>query len=117
MKSHKDLTVYQKSLDLVEEIYSFTNDFPPEEKFGMTSQLRRSSVSVPSNIAEGAGRQSKKEFSRFLYISLGSLAETETLIELSTRLKFISNPAQIEEQIIHIRRMLLKLIKSLEVTK
>ena len=114
MKSHNDLTVYQKSLDLVETIYSVTNDFPSDEKFGITSQIRRSVVSVPSNIAEGAGRQSKKEFSRFLYISLGSLAETETLIKLSNRLKFISDPIQIEEEIIHIRRMLLKLIKSLD---
>ena len=114
MKSHNDLTVYQKSLDLVETIYNFTKDFPSEEKFGITSQIRRSSVSIPSNIAEGAGRQSTKEFARFLYISLGSLAETETLIELSNRLRFTSNTQAIEEDIIYIRRMLLKLIKSLE---
>jgi len=113
MKSHQDLTVYQKSLDLVEEIYKLTQTFPSEEKFGITSQIRRAAVSVPSNIAEGAARKGGKEFSRFLYISLGSLAEIETLLTISNRLKFSSEDPLIVEEIIHIRRMLLKLINSL----
>ncbi len=75
MKSHKDLTVYKTFLDYVISIYRLTEKFPNEEKFGLTSQLRRSAVSVPSNIAEGAARESKKDFCRFSHISLGSLAE------------------------------------------
>ncbi len=78
MKSHNDLKVYQESMDLVIQVYKITNSFPESEKFGLTSQIRRASVSIPSNIAEGAARESKKEFKRFLYISLGSAAELET---------------------------------------
>ena len=114
MKSHKDLTVYKSSIDLVVSVYNLTNNFPIEEKFGLTSQLRRASVSIPSNIAEGAARSSKKEFIKYLYISLGSLAEVETQLEIAGRLRFISGNRELEEQSIYIRRMLLKLIQSLK---
>src|SRR5690606_28578081 len=113
MKSHKDLTVYKSSIDLVVSVYNLTKNFPIEEKFGLTSQLRRASVSIPSNIAEGAARSSKKEFIKYLYISLGSLAEVETQLEIAGRLKFILEN-ELEEQSIYIRRMLLKLIQSLK---
>lgn len=114
MKSHQDLNVYKISIDFVVAIYDLTNTFPSDEKFGLISQLRRAAVSIPSNIAEGAARNSTKEFSRFLYISLGSLAEVETQLEISKRLNFISGNKEVEEQSIYIRRMLLKLIKSLK---
>ncbi|WP_413533362.1 four helix bundle protein [Empedobacter brevis] len=114
MRSHKDLLVYQKSLDLVTSIYSITNHFPKEEQFGLTSQLRRASVSIPSNIAEGAGRKSKKEFIQFLYIALGSLNEVETQIEISKRLDYIQEIENFTNELIHIKRMLLKLIESLK---
>jgi four helix bundle protein len=114
MKSHKDLTVYKISIDLVAAVYNLTKNFPVEERFGLTSQLRRAAVSIPSNIAEGAARNSKKEFIRFLYISLGSLAEVETQMEIAGRLNFISENKELEEQSIYIRRMLLKLIQSLK---
>ncbi len=114
MKSHKDLTVYKTSIDLVVAVYNLTKNFPVEERFGLTSQLRRAAVSIPSNIAEGAARNSKKEFIRFLYISLGSLAEVETQMEIAGRLKFILENNELEEQSIYIRRMLLKLIQSLK---
>lgn len=114
MKSHKDLTVYKSSIDLVVSVYNLTKNFPIEEKFGLTSQLRRASVSIPSNIAEGAARSSKKEFIKYLYISLGSLAEVETQLEIAGRLRFISENRELEEQSIYIRRMLLKLIQSLK---
>ncbi len=113
MKSHKDLLVYQKSLDLVTDIYTITNLFPNAEQFGLTNQLRRASVSVPSNIAEGAGRKSRKEFIRFLYIALGSMNEIETQIEIAKRLNYISDLEDFEKQFLHIKRMLLKLIESL----
>lgn len=114
MKSHQDLTVYKTSIDFVVTIYNLTKSFPADERFGLTSQLRRAAVSIPSNIAEGAARNSKKEFSRFLHIALGSLAEVETQLEISNRLGLISENREIEEQLIYIRRMLLKLIKSIK---
>jgi len=113
MNSHKDLTVYQKSLDLVEIIYRETGSFPAEEKFGLISQLRRSAVSLPSNIAEGAGRKGKKEFIHFLYIALGSLNEVETQMEISKRLGFIHDLTSFTELFLHIKRMLLRLIDKL----
>ena len=114
MKSHKDLTVYKTSIDLVIDIYQLSQNFPDSEKFGLTSQIRRASVSIPSNISEGAARSSKKEFIRFLYIALGSVAEIETQLEIAYRLKFIKNTPEVVEKIIYIRRMILKLIQSLK---
>ena len=88
-KPHKNLKAWTLSMDIVEEIYSVTKTFPAEEKFGLTSQIRKSAVSIPSNIAEGAGRNTKKEFVHFLHISQGSLSELDTQLELSFRLKYI----------------------------
>ena len=78
MKTHKDLEVWKNSIDLVVLIYSLTSTFPKEELFCLSSQIRRAAVSVPSNISEGAARNQKKEFIRFLQISMGSLAEVDT---------------------------------------
>lgn len=114
MNNHKDLLVYQKSLDLVEMIYRETQSFPTEEKFGLISQLRRCAVSLPSNIAEGAGRKGTKEFIHFLYMALGSLNEMETQMELSRRLEFITDLTAFTEIFLHIKRMLLKLIEKLD---
>ena len=111
MKTHLDLTVYQESLNLVEDVYKITNSFPKHEMFILTSQLRRAAISIPSNISEGATRQSKKEFIRFLYISLSSLSEVETQIEISKRLNYIKENKQVSEKTNYIRRMLLKLIR------
>lgn len=85
---YRDLEVWQKSMDLCELIYELTKDFPADERFGLVSQLRRASVSVVSNIAEGAGRNSPKEFIQFLSISYGSLCEVEAQLLLSVRLDF-----------------------------
>lgn len=116
MKSHKDLIVYQRSLLYVKSIYNFTQGFPLEERYGLTSQLRRAAVSIPSNIAEGAARHYHKEFIQFLYIALGSLAEVETQIELAVLLGFKGNIDKNEllDENASIRRMLLKLIQSLQ---
>ncbi|MBC6999006.1 four helix bundle protein [Cytophaga sp. FL35] len=90
MYNYKDLIVWQKSMDLVEKVYQLTSTFPQEEKFGLTSQIRRCAVSIPSNIAEGTGRKSKKVFRSFLEISNGSINELKTQIEISKRIGFIS---------------------------
>ena len=89
-KTHKDLDVWKKAMELAKEIYLLTSNFPKEEIYGLSSQMRRASVSIPSNIAEGAARNSDKEFARFLYISLGSLSELDTQIILSKDLGFIN---------------------------
>ena len=113
LKTHKDLEVWNKAVDLVTEIYLATNSFPKREIYGITSQLRRSSVSIPSNIAEGAARASKKEFSQFLSIALGSISETETQLIIARNLHYINdnNFHQLEDRLIHIRKMTLGLKK------
>lgn len=87
---HKNLDGWKKAMDLVEEVYKITLNFPQDERFGIISQLRRAAVSVPSNIAEGAGRRTDKEFVHFLSIAIGSLNELDTQIELSFKLKYIA---------------------------
>ena len=101
--SHKDLKVWQESMTLVENIYKITSEFPKEEMYGLTSQIKRASISVPSNIAEGAGRKSNVEYMRFLYIALGSLSELETQLEIAVRLSFTSHNESIEKQIYFIK--------------
>jgi len=86
IKTHKDLDVYKQSIEYVAEIYKYTADFPGEEKFGLTSQLRRAAVSIPTNISEGSTRKLTKEFIQFLYVSLWSSSELETLLEISINL-------------------------------
>ncbi|WP_205589293.1 four helix bundle protein [Mesonia aquimarina] len=116
INSHKDLTLWKESMDLVEDVYRISKAFPNEELYGLTSQIRRSAVSVPSNIAEGAGRKGKKEFCRFLYIALGSLSELETQFEIAIRLNYLAEVTQVDlvsDRIIYIRRMISKLIKTL----
>lgn len=112
MKTHKDLDVWKEAMTLVKWIYRLTVDFPKEETYGLVSQIRRAAVSIPSNIAEGAARNSNKEFIQFLYISLGSLAELETQLLLSRELRFLKN-GEIDGSIVRIRKMLLGLIKHL----
>ena len=116
MKTHKDLDVWKFSINLVIDVYKLLKKFPDDEKYGIISQMKRCSVSIPSNIAEGAARSSSKEFAHFLSISLGSLAELETQIIISEKLCFISN--ENSELLINnltiIRKMLLGLKRSLK---
>ncbi len=116
MHRYKDLEVWKKAMDLAEKIYSETNSFPDEEKFGLISQMRRCAVSVASNIAEGAGRNSNKEFNQFLGIAQGSAFELETQVLLSKRLKFISEEAEkaITSEVNVIANMIFKLKKNLK---
>ena len=114
IKSHKDLKVWQESMNLVTKIYKVSEVFPRPEIYGLSSQIRRAAVSIPSNIAEGAGRKGENEFVRFLYIALGSLSEVETQLEISLRLNYIKDIEEINKNIYFIRNMLVNLIKSLK---
>ena len=113
IKTHKDLDVWNKAMELAEKIYHLTKEFPKEEQFGLTSQIRRSAISIPSNIAEGAARNSDKEFLQFLYVALGSLSEIETQLLLTKRLELIKETALFDD-IESIRKMLLGLIRFLK---
>lgn len=88
IQSYKDLVVWQKSVDLVVEVYKLTAQFPQEEKFGLTSQMTRAAVSIPSNIAEGRARSTRKDFANFIGISYASAAELETQVIIAKRLSF-----------------------------
>lgn len=90
IKHHQDLIVWQRGVDLVVEVYSATERWSTSEKFGLTNQIRRAAVSIPSNVAEGHGRGGDREFSRFLSIARGSLREVETHLVIAHRLKFLS---------------------------
>jgi four helix bundle protein len=85
MKSHKDLDVWRLAVDLATDVYTVTKSFPKDEQYGMVSQMRRSAVSIASNIAEGAARQGHKEFTQFLHFALGSASELDTQIEIAIR--------------------------------
>ncbi len=115
MNSYRDLIVWQKSMNLVTLIYKQTNKFPDDEKFGLTSQIKRSSVSIPSNIAEGYGRNYRKDYSRFLQISRGSLYECQTQLEIAVNLKFITidDIKEINELSLEVEKMLNSLIKKI----
>ena len=91
IKTHKDLDVWKKLMDLVEDIYRLTKSFPEAEKYGLTNQIRRCAVSISSNIAEGVGRKTDKEFVQFCYIALGSLSELETQLLIAERLEYCQN--------------------------
>ena len=91
VKSYKDLIVWQKAMDLVEMVYHVTKSFTREELYGLTNQLRRASVSIPSNIAEGQARNSTAEFRNFLSITRGSLAEVETQLLIAERLSYLDS--------------------------
>ncbi len=115
VRSYRDLAVWQLGMQLSEDVYRLTASFPTDEKFGLTSQLRRAAASIPANIAEGHARSSTKDFLRHLSIAIGSLAEVTTFIELAERLAFIDQPIanQLLESMQHERRMLRGLQASL----
>jgi four helix bundle protein len=113
MKTHKDLDIWKRGIGLVEKTYKATTNFPKEELYGLTSQIRRAAISYPSNIAEGAARFSKKEFTQFLYISLGSLSELETQLIIAEKLRYLKTDNLLEEVEV-LRRMTLNFIKYLK---
>jgi four helix bundle protein len=116
LKNFKELKVWQKAYKLCLDLYKATADFPIEEKYGLSSQMRRAATSIPSNIAEGYGRKTIPDYVRCLYIAYGSTCELETQILLSGDLNYIDNTNQniLLEKIKEVERMLMALIKSLE---
>jgi len=116
VNSYKELIVCQKSIALVSKVYSLTKKFPNDEKYGLVSQLNRASVSIPANIAEGRGRESRKNYVQFLRISRGSLFELETLLVISTNEGFIIQESfqEISIQTDEVSSMLISTIKKLE---
>jgi four helix bundle protein len=105
--THKDLEVWKKAIAFVTDLYHKTSSFPKEEIYGLVSQLRRSAVSIPSNIAEGAARQSNKEYVQFLYVALGSLMELDTQFIIAKNLNFLSNESlnDLQSKTNEIRKM------------
>ena len=114
VKTHRDLDVWKVSMDFVVALYRMTATFPNQEKFGLIPQIRRASVSICSNIAEGAARNHSKEFLQFLYIALGSVSEIETQLEISLRLGYISSIDPQKEILDRLRKMLVNLILAIK---
>jgi four helix bundle protein len=112
MKAHHRLKVWQRAIDFVTDIYKLTERFPKEEIYGLTSQMRRAAVSIPSNIAEGAARGSKAEFRKFLAIAQGSISELETQIIISSNLGFCTPHENFLSDLDEISRMIVGLRKS-----
>ena len=116
IKTYKDLLIWQKSMALVSEVYKLTKSFPNEEMFGLSAQLRKASVSVPSNIAEGYGRNSTKDYVRFLHIAIGSLYEIQTQIEIAFELKYLPSEdfTRLDKLMKEIERMISSLLRKLK---
>ena len=116
ISSYRQLIVWQKSVALATHIYSLTRNFPQEERYGLLSQMRRAAVSIPSNIAEGRSRNSRKDFIQFLHIALGSVAELETQLEIAMQILYVKK-VDYNEVMAHtmaLKRMLFKMLSSLK---
>ena len=116
IKSFKDLRVWQESISFVKIVYELSSEFPNDEKFGLISQMRRAAISIPSNISEGFGRHSKKEYIHFLEYSLSSLFEIETQLIISKNLNYgySANYDEVFEKMLAIKKMLYKFISNLK---
>ena len=115
-RPHRKLDVWKKSMDFVKHVYQATETFPKSEIYGLSSQMRRAAVSIPSNLAEGAARKGKKEFSQYLYIAQGSISEIDTQIELSFILNFLEKNLYnyLMDELNTISKMLFGLLRSLK---
>ena len=111
---HRDLKVWQEAMTLVKETYLLTSAFPPEELYGLSAQLRRSAVSVPSNIAEGAARSSKKEFLQFLSVARGSLSELETQVIIAKELGYVETIDSIQSRTQNLFKLIGGLVNKLK---
>ncbi len=112
-RSHRDLKAWQQAMALVTAIYSASSRFPRDEQFGLTSQLRRAAISVPANIAEGAARNSSKEFLHFLGIASGSLSELDTLVELAHILGYLDQREELQRQVDDVSGLVMGLAASI----
>ena len=114
-KTHKDLDLWKDSMDMVVEIYHITNNFPKEELYGLTSQIRRAAISIPANISEGSAKNYPAEFIRYLRIAQGSLSEFETLLHIASQLNYLDEITfkRIQGKLFKINAQLSGLIKSI----
>lgn len=112
--THRDLAAWQEAMKLVEVVYRDTASFPSQETFGLTMQIKKAAISVPSNIAEGAARNTSGEFIHFLGVACGSLAELETQLELAVRLRYLEAGAKAINQMNHVGKLVRTLRKSLK---
>ena len=112
--THRDLLAWQEAMKLVAEVYKETAAFPREEMYGLTSQIRRAAVSIPSNIAEGSARNTTRELVQFLGVASGSLAELETQLELGKMLQFLPDNTEIIRQVHRVGRLLIALRSTLK---
>jgi four helix bundle protein len=117
MRNFRNFDVWKNAKELVKVLYQLTNSFPDTERYALSSQIRRASVSIPANIAEGSARSTEKDFRNFLYIALGSSYEIETLIDLSLDLEFITKDQfdEVFDKVNHIQRQLNSLISKIKV--
>jgi four helix bundle protein len=115
IETYRDLEIWKKGIEVVKDIYKLTEKFPKQETYGLVSQMRRSAISIPLNVAEGFKRYHNKEYKQFLHITLGSCAELETQITIAKELKYIQqdNEAALLEKLDHIGRMITNLLKKL----
>lgn len=115
MKTHKDLQAWRSAVDLAKEVYEVTSQYPKEELYGLCSQMRRSAVSIASNIVEGASRSGKREFAQFLRVALGSASELDTQVEISKAAGLHENAGleRLQERVIHVKKLVYGLIRSL----
>jgi len=115
VKDYKDLKVWQKGIEIADKIWAVTEDFPKSELYGLAGQMRRASVSIPSNIAEGFARQHSREYKQFLHIALGSCAELDTQLIIASRRNYLTKVKleELAEDINHESRMLASLINKL----
>ena len=113
-RNFRDLVVWQRAIDLVAEVYVATREFPKHEIYGLTSQVRRAAVSIPSNIAEGQGRLTRGEFRQFLGHAKGSLAELETQLVIAHRLGYLEDMAPLQERLNEVGRLLNGLLNSMK---
>jgi four helix bundle protein len=116
VKDYKDLKVWQKGIEIVDKIYSITDHFPKDELYGLANQMKRSAISIPSNIAEGFVRNHSKEYIQFLYISLGSCAELDTQIFIAHKRNYLTSDIfkELTEDINHESRMLVNIINAVK---
>jgi len=118
VNDYRELEIWKRGISLVEDIYAITKSFPKEETYGLTGQIRRSAVSIPSNIAEGFARSNNNEYRQFLYYSLGSCSEATTQVIIASRLKYVTEKQadELADKLNVLSKMIMSLIKKLKIS-